>query len=212
MSSQVAPALWNNSNIQLSLLCRFASWIIDVLYIMSSFYFCSVWGLHRASAGWQVFSLRFTVASLRLCVLFVFSGRCVLRLPRIVLMFNSCRSSCINQAVFVRLTLPLSSFLRLPGAEAAAGNASRQVSLIRHLPPTKQLVRIYSRPSCRSQLASKSTRCFPQFMAYLCSFKVRVVPQSCTKQANFALVWPEVVLRERELFVFFRFDSFYVSW
>lgn len=58
-----------------------------------------------------LFYFCFTVSSMRLslcvppaCLCF---KRCVLRVPGIVFMFNSCRSSCINQTVFVRLTLPL---------------------------------------------------------------------------------------------------------
>lgn len=69
---------------------------------------------------------------------------CLLGVPGIVCMFNSCGSSCINHTVFASLTLFLS-----PAAWSQSHSRKCDPQGISH----RHLVRIYSRPTCRSQLS-----------------------------------------------------------
>lgn len=185
---------WCTFCIQLSFRCRFASWIINLLYIMLSFsqfhqrqvegffYFIlfMLW-LHHAWVGWQVYFLFLlhsylsaarVVCSLS-CLCFT---RCVLRVPGIVCMFNS-SSSCINHTVFARLTLPL------PLA-AWSQRHSRKCDQAHHNSLWGFTVGLPVSHHCQSW---NSTWCLHwlknrRFMIFLCSFKAGVLPQSSSNK------------------------------
>lgn len=125
INSHVAHTLWNNWSLMFS--CPYAA---DMSW--GFFYSCSgrpTAGRRHALVLWQVYFL-FLVhsclhAALSSCLCF---RRSVLGVPRIVYMFNSCRSSCINQTVFFRFTpLPLPLPSRLPaGTEARTENENER--------------------------------------------------------------------------------------
>lgn len=100
-------------------------------------------------------------------VLFVFQELCAGRVPGIVRMFNSCRSTCINQAVSVTSALPLPFPLAAWSwwQEMWSGRSIWSQTF----PAVKWFARIYRRPTCLSQLSVMERHLMSPLTCLCCS-------------------------------------------